>query len=113
MKKIKYFCTLKSSYPERKIYMAAKKLKVNRIDIDCLKETPVITIDKATDYSLELVSKSIIEHLSITDLNGKVVHESDINGNTFVFNYRANCKDMFLLKIQKQNQEGESQILIL
>ena len=93
--------------------MPAKKLKINKIDLDSLKDTPVITIDKSTDYSLELVSKDIINHISITDLQGKVVHESDINGNTFVFNYHANCKDMFLINIQKQKQKDETQILIL
>ncbi|MEI6886559.1 MAG: hypothetical protein WCO02_18865 [Bacteroidota bacterium] len=93
--------------------MRGKKLKINKIDIDTLKDTPVITIDKSTDYSLELVSQDIIDHISITDLHGKVVHESDINRTTFVFNYRDNCKDMFLINIQKQKQKGETQILIL
>ena len=93
--------------------MAVKKLKINKIDLDSLKKSPVISIDKAAEYSLELVSKDIIEHLSITDLKGKVIHDSDINGNKFVFNYNANCKDMFLLKIRKRKQNGESQILIL
>ena len=93
--------------------MPAKKLKINKIDLDSLKETPVISIDKSADYSLELVSKDIIEHLSITDLKGKVIHESEINGNKFVFNYHANCKDMFLLRIKKQKQKNDSHILIL
>jgi len=93
--------------------MTAKKLKINMIDLDSLKNSPIISIDKSTDYSLEFVSKTIIEHLSITDLNGKVIHESDIDGNKFVFNYRANCKDMFLLNIRKKDQKDESQILIL
>ena len=93
--------------------MAVKKLKINKIDLDTLKESPVISIDKAAEYSLELVSKDIIEHLSITDLKGKVIHDSDINGKKFIFNYNANCKDMFLLKIRKRKQNGESQILIL
>ncbi len=93
--------------------MPVKKLKINKIDIDSLDKTPVITIDKSTDYSLELISKNIIKHITITDLEGKVVHESDINGNKFVFTYHANCKDMFLLNIKKQKQKGESQILIL
>lgn len=93
--------------------MRGKKLKINKIDIDTLKDTPVITIDKSSDYSLELVSKDIINHVSITDLQGKIVYESDINGTTFVFNYLANCKDMFLINIQKQKQKGETQLLIL
>ena len=93
--------------------MPVKKQKINKIDLDSLSETPVISIDKATDYYLELISKDIIKHIAITDLKGKLIHESDINGNKFVFNYKANCKDMFLLKIHKQNQKGESQILIL
>jgi hypothetical protein len=90
-----------------------KKLKINRIDLDSLKKNPVISIEKSADYSLELVSKDIIEHLSITDLTGKVIHESKISGNKFVFNYRANCKDMFLLRIKKKKQTAISQILIL
>jgi hypothetical protein len=98
---------------EGAIQMSIKKMKINKIDLDTLKDTPVISIDKSRDYSLELVSKDLIEHVFITDLKGKVIHESDINGNKFVFNYHANCKDMFLLKIKKQKQEGESQILIL
>ena len=93
--------------------MPAKKLKINKINLDSLEKTPVISIDKSADYSLELVSENIIKHVSITDLQGKVIHESDINGNKFVFTYHANCKDMFLLKIRKQKQKGESQILVL
>jgi len=93
--------------------MPAKNLKINTINIDSLRETPVISIDESRDYTFELVSTDIIEHLSITDLRGKVIHESDINGNKFVFTYRANCKDMFLLKIHKQKQKGNSHILIL
>ncbi|MCX6286231.1 MAG: hypothetical protein NTY96_03890 [Bacteroidetes bacterium] len=92
--------------------MSVKKLKINKIDLDSLKKTPVISIDKSTNYLLEFVSKDIIKHLSIT-VKGKVIHESDINGNKFVFNYHANCKDMFLLKIRKQKQKSESHILIL
>ena len=93
--------------------MPTKKLKINMIDLDSLNESPLIGIDKSADYALELVSKDVIEHLSITDLRGKVIHESNINGNKFVFNYRANCKDMFLLKIRRQKQKSESHILIL
>jgi|APCry1669188910_1035180.scaffolds.fasta_scaffold00076_18 bacillopeptidase F (M6 metalloprotease family) len=93
--------------------MPAKKIKINKIDIDSLDKTPVITLDKSTDYSLELISENIIKHITITDLKGNVIHESDINGNKFVFTYRANCKDMFLLNIRKQKQKHESQILIL
>ena len=93
--------------------MPAKNLKINKIDLDSLRETPVISIDKSRDYSFELTSTDSIEHLSITDLRGKIIHESDINGNKFVFTYHANCKDMFLLKIHKQKQKGDSHILIL
>lgn len=93
--------------------MPVKKLKINKIDLDTLKENPVISIDKSTDYSLELVSKNTIRHISITDLAGKLIHESEINGNKFVFNYHANCKDMFLISIRKDKQKEESQILIL
>jgi hypothetical protein len=93
--------------------MPTKKLKINTIDLDSLNESPLIGIDKSADYSFELVSKDIIEHLSITDLKGKVIHESDINGNKFVFNYKANCKDMFVLRIRRQKHKGESHILIL
>ena len=93
--------------------MRSKKLKINKIDLDSLKETPVITIDRSEDYLLEFVSADVIEHLSITNLRGKVIHESDIRGNKFVFNYKANCKDMFLLRIRRRKQKGESQLLIL
>jgi hypothetical protein len=93
--------------------MPAKKLKISKVDLDTLKSTPVISIDKSADYSIELVSKDIIEHIRITDLEGRSLHESDINGHQFVFNYKANCKDMFLLNIRKKKQKEESQILIL
>ena len=93
--------------------MTKKKLKINKIDLDDLKNTPVITIDKTSEYSLEMFSKKIIKHLTITDLTGNIVHESDINANQFVFNYHANCKDMFILKIKKDKQKRESHIMIL
>jgi len=93
--------------------MPKKKIKTQEINIDFLSKTPVIIIDKSADCLLELVSIDIIEHISITDLRGKSIHESDINGNKFVFTYPSGCKDMFLLKIRKQKHKAESQILIL
>ena len=93
--------------------MPDKKLKINKIDLDSLAKTPVITIDTSADCTLELNSEGLIEHISITDLKGKVIHESDINGNKFVFIYLARSRDMFLLKIKMQKQKGESRILIL
>ncbi len=91
--------------------MRAKKLKINTIDLDSLKENPVISLDKSTDYTLEFVSKHIVEHISVTDIKGKAIHESGINGTHFIFNYRHGCKDMVLLRIQKQ--KDETRILIL
>ena len=93
--------------------MPDKKLKINKIDLDSLAKAPVITIDTSADCILELISEAIIEHVSVTDLKGKVIHESDINGNKFVFIYPAGGKDMFLLNIKMQKQKHESRILIL
>jgi hypothetical protein len=93
--------------------MPARKLKINKIDIDSLEKDPVIIIDKSTDYSLEFISETIIDQVSITDLGGTVIYLSDISGKKFVFTYHAGCKDMFLLKIKMHNQRDESQMLIL
>ena len=93
--------------------MPDKKLKINKIDLDSLAKAPVITIDTSADCILELISEAIIEHVSVTDLKGKVIYESEINRSKFVFIYPARSKEMFLLKIRKQKHKGESQILIL
>jgi hypothetical protein len=91
--------------------MPDKKLKINKIDLDSLAKAPVIIIDTSADFILELNSEVIIKHVSVTDLKGKVIYGSDINGNKFVFIYPARSKDMFLLNIKKQI--GESHLLIL
>jgi len=93
--------------------MPDKKLKINKIDLDSLANTPVITIDSSADCSLEMISEVIIEHVSVTDLKGKVIHESEIKGNKFVFIYPAKSKEILLLKIRRQKHKDESQILIL
>lgn len=93
--------------------MPARKLKINKINLDSLEKTPVISIDKSTDYSLEFISENIIEQVSVTDPRGKEIFGTTVNGNKFVFTYYTDCKDMFLLKIRRQKQKGESHILIL
>ena len=93
--------------------MPVKKLKIIRIDLDSLEKTPVIDIERSTDYSLEFTSKQVIGHLSVSDPAGKVIHESGINGSRFIFRYSGGCKDLLLLSVRLQKQKKETQILIL
>jgi len=93
--------------------MPPEKLKFNKIDLDSLNENLIISIDQSADYNFEMVSGDIIDHLTITDLIGNIIHESDINSIKFVFNYSGSSRQMFLLKIRKHRQQGESRILIL
>lgn len=93
--------------------MPVKKLNIIRIDLDSLEKTPVIDIEKSADYSLEFTSKHIIGHLSVSNLAGKVIHESGINGSRFIFRYSSGCKDLLLLKVRLQKQKKETQILVL
>lgn len=93
--------------------MPKKKVDIIRINLDALNKTPLIGLEKSADYFLEMISENVIEHVSVASLCGKVIFESDIAAKTFVFTYKAACKDMLLLRIKQFKHPEIKQILIL
>jgi len=108
-----YFCIPENHSGERNIRVPQKKIDIIRVNLDALNKTPVIGLEKSADYFLEMMSENIIEHISVASLRGKVIFESVIERNTFVFTYQSGCIDMLLLRIRLRNQPAGLQILVL